>query len=184
MSAKTKIAGLMMVLMALSAPVVYADNGGGDADSWHQGGDWHHGKQDHMMAKILGLTDDQVKQLKDSRLKQKEAMKSVFEQMKTNREALEAEITKAAPDMGKINDIQTQIKTLLSQMVDNRLNAVMEVKKILTPEQFAGYMALKKERMMMKHMKGHCKFVHKDGFDKDGDGHHWGDQGDGDGSQD
>jgi Spy/CpxP family protein refolding chaperone len=166
MLAKTRIAGLMMTLMAVSAPLVWADNGV-VPDSSHQAGDWHHGQHDpmRMMAKVLNLSDDQVKQLKDSHQKQKEAMKSVFEQMKSNREAFDAEISKATPDMGKIADIQIQIKTLQSQMVDNHLNSLLEVKKILTPEQFAGYMALTKERRMMKrHMMGHGKFGHKDGI--------------------
>ena len=137
-----------------------------------------------MFAKILNLSDDQVKQLKDRHKKQKEAMKSLFEQIKTNREALNAEIIKATPDMNKVNDIETQLKSLQSQMVDNHLNSILEIKKILTPEQFAGYMALKKEKKLMKHMRGNDKFGHKGGFGKDGackmgDGHkHWDDKSD------
>jgi Spy/CpxP family protein refolding chaperone len=162
MLTKTKIAGLAVTLMALSAPMVYADNGGGDKDSTHQDGDWHHGQKDNMTAQILNLSEDQQKQLKDSRQKRKDAMKSIFEQMKTNREAFESEIVKATPDMNKINDIQTQIKALQSQMVDNHLNSILEIKKIMTPEQFAGWMALEKEEDMMKH---------------EGHGHkHWGDK--------
>jgi Spy/CpxP family protein refolding chaperone len=168
MFTKTKIAGLIVALMALSAPMVYADNAGGDKDSWH------HGQHDKMMAKILNLTDDQQKQLKDNWEKQKTAMKSIFEQMKSNREAFEAEIVKATPDMSKINDIQAQLKTIQAQMVDNHLNSLLEIKKILTPEQFAGYMALEKAKKLMMHR--HHRFGHKDGFGKDGDGHHWGDK--------
>jgi Spy/CpxP family protein refolding chaperone len=166
MSTKTKIAapmtknftifkqlGLLMMVMALSAPVVYADNTAAPNPSHHEE-DWHHGQQDHIMAKVLNLSDDQVKQLKDSREKNKEAMKSIFEQMKSNREAFNAEIVKATPDMSKINGIETQIKTLQSQMVDNHLNSILEIKKILTPEQFAGYMALENARKMMGHHDG------------------------------
>jgi hypothetical protein len=39
----------------------------------------------------------------------------------------------------------------------------------MTPEQFAGYMALEKAEDMMKHKMGHERFEHKDGFGKDGD---------------
>jgi Spy/CpxP family protein refolding chaperone len=35
-------------------------------------------------------------------------------------------------------------------MVDSHLSSMMEIKKVLTPEQFAGYMALEKEKHMMK----------------------------------
>jgi Spy/CpxP family protein refolding chaperone len=187
MAAKTKIAGLMVAVMALSMPLVYADNGsttfttggGGDKDSWHQGEGWHHGQKDHMMAKILNLSGDQVKQLKDLRQKQKETMKSTFEQIKSNREAFNAEIVKAAPDMNKINDLQNQLKTIQGKMIDNRLNSVLAIKKIMTPEQFAGFAALQQERKLMRHMMmGHDKFGHKDGFGKDRDGQkNWGDQG-------
>lgn len=179
MVTKTKIAGLMVAIMALSIPMVYADNGMGDKDSWHQGGDWHHGPMDQMIDQILNLSDAQVKQLKDIHKKQKEAMQSFFEQIKANKEVFNAEIIKATPDMNKLNDIDTQLKALQSQMLDNHLNTILEIKKIMTPEQFAGYMALEKERELMKHMMGHDQWGHKDGFGKDGDGHgHWGDKSD------
>ena len=162
MLTKTRITGLMVALMALSAPVVFADTA-------PQKGGWHHGKEAHMMFKILNLTEDQEKQFKDLKQKQKEAMKTVFEQMKSNKEALEAEIAKATPDMTKINSIQAQIKAIQAQMVDAHLNSLLDIKKLMTPEQFAGYMALEKEEHMKKHMMmGHGKF---------GDMHkHWGDK--------
>jgi len=177
MLGKTKMAGLVMAMMALSAPLVWADNGNGDKGAMHhQEGDWHHGDHDQMLAKILNLTDDQVKQLKDAKQKQKEAMKAVFEQMKANRQAFDAEIVKAATDMPKITDLQAQLKTIQSQMVDNHLNAILEIKKILTPEQFAGYRALEKAKKMMMH-KGPHQFGHKGDFGKEGQGHeHWADK--------
>jgi len=173
MLAKTKMLGLMLATAAvLTSPMlVWADNGDVKADLYH-------GQRDQMMTKILNLSADQEKQLKDSCQKQKEAKKSIVEQMKSNREAFNAEIVKATPDMNKINDIQTQLKTIQSQMVDNHLNTFLEIKKILTPEQFAGYMALEKEEKLMRH-EGHDKFDHKDGLGKDGEGHkHWGDKSD------
>ena len=157
MIAKTKIAGLMVAVMVLSAPMVWADNGCFRRLLLNRMAICIRAvvgitvEKAHMMAKILNLSEDQEKQLKDIRQKQKEAMKSIFEQMKSNREAFEAEIVKATPDMSKINDIQTQIKTIQSQMVDNHLNSILEIKKIMTPEQFAGYMALEKEEEMMRH---------------------------------
>ncbi len=50
----------MMALMALSVPLVYADNG--DVKSTgetHQDGDWHHAQREQMTAKVLNLSDDQ-----------------------------------------------------------------------------------------------------------------------------
>lgn len=171
MISKTKMLGLMLATaVVFNAPMlVYADNAGGDKDSWHQEGGWHHGQGEAMFAKVLNLNDDQVKQLKDNWKQQKETMKSVFEQMKSSREAFDAEIVKATPDMNKINAIQTQIKTIQSQLVDDRFNSILAIKKILTPEQFAGYMALKKEKQLKKHMMGHGKFGDKSDKDHDSD---------------
>ena len=109
MVTKTRIAGLLMALTALSAPLVYADNGAGDMRSWHQAGPREHLPS---IAKVLGLSDDQVKQLKDLHDKQKTAMKGVFDQIKANREALNTEIVKAPVDMNKVNELQTQFKAL------------------------------------------------------------------------
>jgi len=188
---KLKIIGLVVALMVLSAPTVWADNGGnfvGGGDSsqkacdLHHGGAWHHCQKHHLMAKVLDLTEGQQKQLKDIKQKQREAMKGLFEQIKSNREELNAEIIKATPDMSKVNNIQAQMKILQSQMVDNHLNSILEIKKIMTPEQFAGYMTLKKERKLMKHMMGHEKFGHKGEFGKEGackmgnGPKHWGDK--------
>ena len=157
MTPKTMIAGLTVGLMALLAPVVYANEGG-----WHGGGGWHQDKE--KIAKVLNLTADQKKQFEDIRKKQKEAMKGIFEQIGANREAFDAEIAKASPDMNKINDLQGQLKTIQGQMIDNHLNLILEIKKILTPEQYAGYMALEKsEKLKMMHRHHH----HKDGSSKD-----------------
>jgi len=173
MKTKTKILGLAVAIMALSAPMVYADAGTGDKDSVHQDGDGHRPMHEHMTAKILNLSEDQEKQLKDLKQKQRDAKKTNMEQMKSNREAFEAEIIKATPDMGKINDLQSQIKTIQGQIVDAHLNNILDIKKLLTPEQFAGYMALEKEEDMMKEF--HHGFEHKDWSAKEGDEHrHWG----------
>jgi Spy/CpxP family protein refolding chaperone len=172
----TKIAGVMIGLAVLSAPLAHADDMDGGKKGGHHDGDWreHH---DDMMAKVLGLNQDQVKQLKDLHEKQKASMKGTFEQIKSNREAFEAEIVKAAPDMNKINDLQTQLKTLQGQMADSHLNGLLEVKKIMSPEQFAGYEALRKAKAMMM---GRHKFSrHMDGGKKgDGEKHMGGRDGD------
>lgn len=184
MATKTKILGLMLATaVGLASPMlVWADNGDvkpvSDEKIAHHDGDWFHAKHEHMMAQILNLSEDQEKQLKDIKQKKREAKKSIFEQIKANREAFEAEIVKATPDMTKINDTQTQLKAIQSQMVDNHLNFILEIKKLLTPEQFAGYMALEKEEDMMK-MEGRHKFGHREEFGKGGEGHeHWGDKSD------
>jgi len=175
MIVKGKMLGLMLAAtMVVSLPmVVYADNveqkPSPSAEASHQDGDWHHAKEAKMTADILNLSEDQQKQLQDIHQKQKDAMKNVFEQMKANKEALDSEIIKTAPDMSKINELQAQFKTIQAQMADNRLNSILAIKKFMTPEQFAGWMALEKEEMLMKH-HGRHGFGPKDRDEKMGEG--------------
>lgn len=154
MRTKAILTGLMIAVMALSSSIVYADNGGnftGGGDNFKGEHQWHHGGSHHLMARVLNLTEDQQKQLKDIKQKQRETMKSTFEAIKTNRQAFNEEITKANPDMAKITDLQNQLKVTQAQMADNQLSSMLQIKKIMTPEQFAGFMALKKERKLMGH---------------------------------
>ncbi|MBF0504317.1 MAG: Spy/CpxP family protein refolding chaperone [Candidatus Omnitrophica bacterium] len=179
---KEKITTLVMAAtFAVSLPLAYADQGNGgnltggqsgasvssEASQDHHG--WQHGKghgcKDHKGGKFFNnLTDAQKKQLKENFKKQKEAMKAVFEQMKTNKEALNQELAKPDSDMNKISQIQTQIKTLQAQMVDDRLNSILEVKKILTSEQFAKFLEFKAKHKFGKH--GHHK-GYREGHDEE-----------------
>ncbi|MBF0511299.1 MAG: Spy/CpxP family protein refolding chaperone [Candidatus Omnitrophica bacterium] len=164
MSVKTKIAGITVALMALSIPLVHADFGDDDMKSAPSGkGECHHGMT-QMLGDVLGLSEDQVKQIKDIDQKKQEAKKAVFEQLKSNRQAFESEIVKALPDMNKINTLQTELKAIKSQMIDNELNSTLAIKKIMTPEQFAGFMALEKAKKMMMHKRFEGRLEKKEEF--------------------
>ena len=73
---KAGITGILMsAVLALSAPVVYADNGNGGNfgdGGWGQHGHYMKGKFCHK----LNLTDDQKKQMKDIWQKQREAIET------------------------------------------------------------------------------------------------------------
>lgn len=179
---KGKMTGLVMiVVLVLSASVVRADNGnGGNFASGQSGGqsapsqekhEWKHGKMKGKFFHHLNLTEEQKKQLEGNWQKEREAMKIIFEQIKSNREALDQELAKLTPDMNKINDLQSQWKTLQSQMADNRLNSTLEVKKILTPEQFTKFFDLKKEHKFGGRSHG-MRSEHKDRRDMCGSCEH------------
>jgi Spy/CpxP family protein refolding chaperone len=144
----------------LAAPMAFANNGGnfsggedtGRAGMHHQ---WNHGSSDPLLAQVLNLNDDQKKQLDGLKTKQKEDKKALLEQIKANREALMNEIVKAAPDMNKVNDLQTQLKNIQAQKADAQLNSLLEIKKLMTPEQFAGFLALEKEHHLRNHHHFH-----------------------------
>lgn len=169
---KAGITGILMsVVLALSAPLVYADNGNGGNFG---GGDWGHHGHYGKGGFFHNLTADQKKQLKAIWQKQREAMKATFEQIKANREALTNELLQTTPDVNKINDLKSKLEALGAQMLDNRINSNLEVKKILTAEQFAKYLEIQKDKFagrFHKEERGCQHHRHHHG--------NWGDQRDG-----
>ena len=165
---RTKLTVVMMGAMMLCAAAAYAEY---DGHAKHAGKEGPH--KCPIMTKVLNLSEDQQKQLENLWTKKQESKKIIIEQVKSNRQAFDAEITKASPDMGKISTLQTELKTIESQVVDERLNSLLEVKKVMTPEQFTGFLALKKAMKMKGMMQARHKMggmcskcaIHKDGKD-------------------
>ena len=122
----------MVVSGFLIAPVVHADEG------------WK-GMHEKIYAQ-LKLTDEQKKKLEDNKTKHHGQKEGTFKKMRSLREALKQELMKPALDMNKINEIQAQIKASQAQMADDRLNHILEVRAILTAEQFAKFTALMEKR--------------------------------------
>ncbi len=100
----------------------------------------------HKFFAQLNLTEDQKKQLSENKKQKRENMKVLFGQMKSQKAALKQELMKPSLDMAKINEIQSQMKANMAQMADNRLNSILEVRKVLTPEQFSKFLSLMEER--------------------------------------
>jgi Spy/CpxP family protein refolding chaperone len=112
--------------------------------------------------KELNLTEAQKKQLDENRAKNREAMETLGKSMRENKEQMRKELQKDTLDMGKINQLQTQIKETQAKMTDNRLQGILEVHNILTPEQFkkfSEHMEKQKDRFRQKrseHREGHA----------------------------
>jgi Spy/CpxP family protein refolding chaperone len=90
----------------------------------------------------LNLTEIQKKQLENNKIQHRAKIKSDREQMKSYREAFQQELMKPLLDMNKINEIHNQLKALESQMADDRLNSILTVRTILTPQQFSEFATL------------------------------------------
>ena len=90
----------------------------------------------------LNLTEEQKKKIEDNRLKHQESSKATFGEMTSLRENLNQELMKTQLDMNRIKEIQSQIKAVQSRLVDERLEAVLEIRGILTPEQFTQFLSL------------------------------------------
>ncbi len=89
----------------------------------------------------LNLTPEQKKEIENNKLANREKRKALFEKMRAQKEALNQELMKTDLDMAKITEIQNNIKALQSQIVDERLESVLAVRKILSAQQFAGFIA-------------------------------------------
>ena len=90
----------------------------------------------------LHLTQVQKKQLEDNKNQHRVRMKAVREQMKAYRHVFQQELMKPQLDMNKIQALHGRLKALESQMADDRLNSVLAVRSILTPQQFSEFSAV------------------------------------------
>ena len=127
-------------------PLAHAENSGPDG-STSMG---HYGQRIQEIYNQLDLTDDQKKLLEANKQQRRGIMQRTRQEMKAAREAFQAEMMKPQLDMAKINAIHDQIKTLQSQLEDNRLSSILAVRAILTPEQFSKFVNL-----MHKHEQEH-----------------------------
>jgi len=100
----------------------------------------------------LHLTEGQKKQLDDNKAALRSEMKSIREQLKVCRQISQQELMRPQLNMNIINVQHSRIKALGSQMEDDRLNSVLAVRSILTPEQFSAFVAV-----MQKHKFEHGK---------------------------
>ncbi len=113
---------------------------------------WHPEQRAQEMFSQLNLTEDQKKQLEANKQQHRTKMESTHQQMKADRDALRAELMKPQLDMAKVNQIHDQIKSLQSQMEDDKLSSILAVRSILTPEQYLKFVGL-----MQKHRPGHVE---------------------------
>ena len=113
---------------------------------------WHSGQRIQEIYNQLNLTDVQKKQLEANKEQHRAKIQSTRQEMKTYREALQQELMRPQVDLPRINAIHNQIKSLQSQMEDDRLSSILAVRAILTPEQFLEFVNL-----MHKHKQEHGK---------------------------
>jgi Spy/CpxP family protein refolding chaperone len=105
------------------------------------------------MFEQLNLSDKQKQAMEANKAAHRGKLKHNFEKMKALKEEFNTELMKPKLNMGKINTLQNQFKTFQAQLVDDRLNSILAVRKILTPEQFAKFISLVKEHEMRYHFK-------------------------------
>lgn len=100
--------------------------------------DWKVDKE-KFKAKIkeeLGLTDEQQQKLEEHRKVHREQAKLYKKSIEDLREQLKKELEKEDFDREKVQGLHEQLKSLINQKEDHRLQGILDVREILTAEQF------------------------------------------------
>ena len=88
------------------------------------------------IVKELNLSEEQQRQVKRQRQKHMQAAKEVHKTLRAKKKELRIELEKTDVDTSKINAISSEIKSLFSKQTDLRIEGILSMKHILTPEQF------------------------------------------------
>jgi Spy/CpxP family protein refolding chaperone len=115
--------------------------------------DWKGERLENKIYKDLKLTAEQKKLLEENKKANRERAKACFEKMRLSKAELNQALMQKELDMSKINQIQSQIKALQTEMVDDRLNSVLEIRKVLTPEQFSQFISFTEKHGKREHKK-------------------------------
>jgi len=119
--------------------------------------DSRHKDKIEAIKKDLNLTADQEKALKESKEAFRVQAKDLRLKLKEKRQLLQAELSKPGVTRQQVEPIVAEIKALQSDTIEQKVNGILKIKEILTPEQFAKLQA-KKEA---KHKPGNMKRGYK-----------------------
>lgn len=140
MNTLNKRAGMLLTgLFLLTGAGLFAEAMGEDGPGFGPGSRGDEGKMEgrfEEMNKELGLTKEQAEKLRAHRRSQRETNQALWKQMQEKREALRVELEQPKVNTGKAKSINEELKALHNKMADQRLAGVLEVREILTAEQF------------------------------------------------
>lgn len=122
------------------------------------------GERFKKMTEELNLAPEQKATLDKSHEEFATKVKELREKMRAARVSLKEELDKATTDMARVASLVAELKDLAGQQIQHRVDSVIAMKKVLTPEQFT-----KMKSSMEKHKK---EFKEKYGKgDWHGEGH-------------
>lgn len=155
------VAVLAVVGLMAAGPVAYAEHNG---DNPEGGKGYKHGEGKDFF-KELNLTPEQKEKLKAQREAKRESGKATREQLKVKMQALHEEIAKPGTTRADVNGLVGEVNDLKGQMFSQKIDGLLAMKEVLTPEQFAQMQAKHKESMGNKKHEGWGK--HQKGPGKD-----------------
>ncbi|MFC1621254.1 Spy/CpxP family protein refolding chaperone [Candidatus Omnitrophota bacterium] len=113
------------------------------------------GKKMGKFVKELGLTPEQEEKIKTLKTEQRETKKQLAEEIKSKKAELGEELEKPTTDRAKIDSIVKELGTLMEDKLEQRVECVLSMREVFTPEQYEKF----KEKK--EHFKGK-----KDGWRK------------------
>lgn len=90
----------------------------------------------------LNLTPEQDEQLQAHRNRHGKQQEDIKGRIWAKKKELKQELQKPDLQMEKINQLHSELKFLLGQKEDHHLEGILEVRKILTPQQLAKFLDL------------------------------------------
>lgn len=129
---------VMATSFFLAVMPVYAEK---DSDYRNPRQNWGSQKQekfDNMIEK-LNLSEEQVAQLKSHKQTKMESRKKLHSALKKQKQELKDELDKPESDNTRIKQIADSIKQIQSEMVDERIKGILEIKAMLSPEQYSEF---------------------------------------------
>ena len=86
--------------------------------------------------KELKLSPQQEQQITEQRNKQKQQSEEFGQKFKASRDELSSELNKEAPDKAKVQALVSEMKEIMGKRIEQRVEKILLLKEILTPEQF------------------------------------------------
>ena len=98
----------------------------------------------------LNLSEEQKRLLEENKARHKAVKEATSKELKAVMQAMGDELKKPDLDLARITAIQNDFKRLRDTMADGRFNAILEVRKILTRDQFVKFVDLMEEQRASK----------------------------------
>ena len=143
----------MMVLAAIALGLVFSGTANAKVFEEEEGQP-NKGNRDQVI-KQLNLTPQQEAQIKQLQVLNRQKAKELFRRLKEKRRELADELDKARSNPIKIRALIASLKDTQGRLIEQRVDGVLKMKEILTPEQYQKFSeTLKSMRKRNFELKG------------------------------
>ena len=143
----TRTSWLRALMLALAATLVAATLAQAAEPA---GGDARHGRREGRLQQQLGLTDQQAQAIREIHARQSQALKAHSQTLRQAQAELRRLVLSEA-DQATVQAKLEEVKRLLGETVQMRVNTLKEVAPILTPEQREKYAAMAEQGRRSRH---------------------------------